>query len=101
MLKQTGKRVAEIAKKIQDGVLGGYRAAIKVGGHMDNLHKFGHAMLKIAAPHIGEAAKHRRWSEPVRAATRAGSGGSQKSSWCCWRSTKEGAASSWVFAKAP
>ena len=56
MIKQTGKRVAEIARRIKDGVMGGYRAAIKVGGHMDNLHKFGHAMLQIAAPHIGEAA---------------------------------------------
>ena len=57
MLKQTGKRVAEIARRVKDGVLRGYRAAVKMGGHMDNLHKFGHAMLKLAAPHIGEAAK--------------------------------------------
>ena len=56
MIKQTGRRVAEIARRVKDGVIGGYHAAIKIGGHMDNLHKFGHAMLKIAAPHIGEAA---------------------------------------------
>ena len=56
MIKQTRRRVAEIARRVKDGVIGGYHAAIKIGGHMDNLHKFGHAMLKIAAPHIGEAA---------------------------------------------
>ena len=57
MIKQTGRRVADIARRVKDGVLGGYHAAVKLGGHMDNLHKFGHAMLKIAAPHIGDAAK--------------------------------------------
>ena len=57
MLKQTGKRVAEIARRVKDHVLSGYHSAVKLGGHMDNLHKFGHAMLQIAAPHIGEAAK--------------------------------------------
>ena len=57
MIKQTGRRVAEVARRVKDGVLSGYHAAIKMGGHMDNLHKFGHAVLKIAAPHIGDAAK--------------------------------------------
>ena len=57
MIKQTGRRVAEIARRVKDCMIGGYHAAIKIGGHMDNLHKFGHAMLKIAAHHIGEAAK--------------------------------------------
>ena len=50
MIKQTGRRVAEIARRVKDGVLGGDRAAVKMGGHMGNFHKFGHAMLRIAAP---------------------------------------------------
>ena len=57
MIKQTGKRVAEVARRVKDGVLSGYHAAVKMGGHLDNLHKCGHAVLQIAAPHIGAAAK--------------------------------------------
>jgi hypothetical protein len=57
MIKQTGRRVAEVARRVKDGVRSGDHAAINMGGHIDNLHKFGHAMLKIAAPHIGDAAK--------------------------------------------
>ena len=43
-----------MASRVKDGVLGGDHAAIKMGGRMSNLHKFSHALLKIAAPHIGE-----------------------------------------------
>ena len=46
-----------MARRVKDGVLGGDHAEVKMGGHMDNFYRFSHALFKIAAPHIGDAAR--------------------------------------------